>query len=260
MKSRVFFLAGAMVMTMPACIKHPDLEQLVQQDVKFCPILQLESLDSTHPDATQVVVHYNAAGNPAEMLEIAGPNVRQDYHFRYDRFGRLTDYLMNPSITAAAFEWHTYTYPSRNLVVDSLYGENDPAPITAQRPNAVSFLAVINHFLDKYGRIIEDQETFNGISLPTTYFQYGADGNLIRNLPFRYDDKLNPYLTNQVWRFIYEDYSVNNYLYEPSTGPISVTQYNTTGLPQLFQGQWGQSLFNYEFFNLRIVYACDGVR
>ena len=255
-KELLLILAAAAVIASPACTKHLDVGELVQQEVKFCPVLQLESFDPANPDspALQIVVHYNDAGNPVEMLNVKGAfgGDQRDYHFRYDRFNRLTDYLMNPTISPAALEWHTYTYPAWSMVVDSVYGENDPALITAPRPNADGFLGVTIHFLDNEGRIIEDQG-FNNVT-----FQYDAWGNLIRDLPFPYDNKFNPYLTNNVWRFIYEDYSVNNYLFEEFTGPISIAKYNAFGLPEIFQGAYGQDLFSYGFRNLQIVYGCDG--
>ncbi|HTR28736.1 MAG TPA: hypothetical protein VMH27_05670 [Puia sp.] len=246
----LLFLAGAVVMELPACVKHLDVGELIQQEVKSCPIVQLESLDTLNP--VQIVVHYNTAGNPVEVLNVEGTNPAdmQDYHFRYDRFNRLTDYLMNPSISPAALGWHTYTYPSKSMVVDSIYGENDPALITAPKPNADGFLGVTFHFLDSEGRIIEDQG-FNNAT-----FQYDAWGNLIRGQPFPYDNKSNPYLTNNVWRFIFEDYSVNNYL-GGLFGPFTITKYNAFGLPENFQG-YGQELFNYSFFTLQITYGCNG--
>lgn len=240
-------------MALPGCTKHLNLGELIQQDVvKSCPILQLQSLDTTE----QIVIHYNNAGDPVDMLYVKGaPDLdMQDYHFRYDRFNRLTDFLMNPSITTVAFEWHTYTYPARNVVVDSVYFENDPAPITAPRPNSDSYAGMTEHFLDNEGRIIEDQG-FQG----TNYFQYDAWGNLVRNIPFPYDNKFNPYLTNNVWRFVYEDYSVNNYLFSAPGGPFAITKYDAIGLPEIYQGGYGLGLFNYEFYpGMQIVYGCDG--
>lgn len=263
MKSKPLFLAAAAAIALPACVKHLDLGQIVQQDiVKSCPILQMWSVDPANPDTAgdEIVVHYTAAGNPVEMLHVKGSNSAdlQDFHFRYDRFNRLTDFQMNPSISPAALEWHTYTYPSNKVVVDSVYGENDPAAIIAARPNPDAFSGVITHLLDNDRRIVEDLANwYNGSFRDTTYFQYDEWGNLIRQGAV-YDNKYNPYLTNDVWRFIYEDYSVNNLLRGPFP-PVVITQYNARGLPEIMGGFGWVNLFRYEFLpGMKIVYGCHG--
>ncbi|HLI93676.1 MAG TPA: hypothetical protein VKU83_08710 [Puia sp.] len=259
----ILSLTCAMVTVLPACVKHLDIGEIVQHDiVKSCPILQMWSVDPSKPDTTgaEVVVHYNFAGNPVEMLNIKGSGYRQDFHFRYDRSNRLTDFLMNPSISPvapAALEWHTYTYPSRRMVVDSVYGENDPAGITAPRPNADAFAGVVTHFLDDEGRIIKDEGNWYGAYTDTSYFQYDAWGDMVRP-GVMYDNKYNPYLTNDVWRFVYEDYSVNNPLQGTIGPPLIIFQYDARGLPQLLGGFGDVWLFRYEFApGLQIIYGCD---
>ncbi|HLI93677.1 MAG TPA: hypothetical protein VKU83_08715 [Puia sp.] len=265
MKRRLLLLLTcAMVMALPACVKRLDLGQRVQEEVKSCPILQLACvvrLNSHDTTEIEIAVHYNAVGNPIAMLHINGAGTLdlRDYHFRYDRYNRLSDYIMNSSGTYNALMWHTYTYTSRNVVVDSVYGENDPAPITARKPNADSYIGVTRHLLDNEGRIIEDQQYWYGGSLKdTTYFQYDAWGNIIRSR-VDYDNKFNPYLTNDVWRFVYEDYSVNNPLPENSGTPLLIAAYNAHGLPQILGYLAGTvHLFGYEFpAEMQIIYGCD---
>ncbi|WP_431209378.1 hypothetical protein ACQ86N_24765 [Puia sp. P3] len=93
-------VAGLILLAAPACKKNETVKDIA--GAKFCPILQLTSLDTAMgggPAAT-VVIHYNAAGNPVEMLDlspVSPSRVKVDWHFRYDRHNRLTDYLMNPT-------------------------------------------------------------------------------------------------------------------------------------------------------------------
>ncbi|HTR28737.1 MAG TPA: hypothetical protein VMH27_05675 [Puia sp.] len=245
----LLLLTGTVVMALPACVKHLDVGELVQPEVKSCPILQMGLIDPDNPDTeyVEIVIHYNAAGNPTEMLHVKGdpPLDFQDYHFRYDRFNRLAGYSMNTTGSNSVLGWHTYTYPSRSMVVDSVYGKN-------------AFEGVILHFLDNEGRIIEDQENGYGGSLKDTtiYFQYDAWGNMIR--PLDYDNKFNPYLTNDVWRFIYEDYSVNNPLRENMGQFMMMPKYDSHGLPQIIECLGSVELFNYEFYPaMQIAYGCD---
>ncbi|WP_431209379.1 hypothetical protein ACQ86N_24770 [Puia sp. P3] len=108
-----------------------------------------------------------------------------------------------------------------------MYGENNGALITDPKPNPESFMRVITHFLDYQGRIVRDvTDEFETGSIYTTYYQYDGRGNLFRSIP-GYDNGLNPYLTNPVWRFVYKDYSINNPLNESNFQPPSSSQ-NTT--------------------------------
>ena len=54
----------------------------------------LNAISSENPLVTgdQYIVDYNASGNPVDMLLISNFRYSQvEYHFRYDRFHRLTD-------------------------------------------------------------------------------------------------------------------------------------------------------------------------
>jgi len=163
---------------------------------------------------------------------------------------------MNPTSYTLTFIWHTYTYPNKNTVVDSVYGESD-ARITDPKPDPATFEYAVTHFLDDQGRIVRDESWSYGV-LYTTNFQYDAAGNLIRSIP-GYDHKLNPYLTNEVWRFVYEDYSINNPLNESNFfPPVTITRYNIAGLPQIIRNQYEADLFSYSFpKGVQITYGCD---
>ena len=183
---------------------------------------------------------------------------KTDFHFRYDWTDRLTDYIVNFSGWNTAVIWHTYTYPARGFVVDSVFNYGNSS-ITDPRPEAGNYSYTMLYTLDRYGRIVKEQEA--GSSTVTDH-KYDNRGNLIRS-GVTYDNRINPYQTSLTWMFIFKDYSINN----PSLLdglPIVIDDYNSFGLPLVLQGirgyggAGGVNVFGHHFYrDLHISYACD---
>ncbi|HTI10293.1 MAG TPA: hypothetical protein VL832_17115 [Puia sp.] len=239
----------------PACQKE-HCPQDLPHDVKFCPILALKSIDPANPSViqSQYSIHYNTAGNPVDMLFTVGdPYAKFDYHFRYDQFNRLTDYIQNYTGNTGSIIWHRYSYPSNRTVVDSVFNYGN-ALITDPAPDPTDFPSAVVLTLDEKGRIVKSQAAGS----PTfTRYQYDGRGNLVRD-GISYDNKVNIYRTNYVWQFIFNDFSTNN----PSSplyngGPTTITSYNSVGLPLVMNGV--SYLFDHIFYTseLDIDYACD---
>lgn len=231
-------------------------------EIKYCQIekFRLATSISSNPlypdsDYSTINISYNAAGDPVSM-ETSWDNpynnlVGDDYHFRYDKQGRLTDYQDNYNFEAygpgGILIWHRYSYPRRNVVVDSLYAYgdmqlNDPAP-----PQSSFEGAVTTYHLDGEGRIVQTQLSVNGGSVTVTNSNYDGRGNLIRD-GVSYDNNVNPGRTNKVWMFINQDYSMNCPL------AMHYTNFNAFGLPQDIIGGY---IFGYIFQHMTISYACS---
>jgi hypothetical protein len=143
------------------------------------------------------------------------------------------------------------------MVVDSEFAYGD-MPITAPAPPQSSFEGIVRTYrLDELGRVIWDSATYGGINT----FSYDRKGNLIRP-GVTYDDKLNPYTTNSVWRFLNQDYSVNNPLvdnlgYQLDT--FSYSNFNAVGLPKMLtvSSNTRGNRFFYGFQTMAITYDCS---
>lgn len=171
-----------------------------------------------------------------------------DFHFRYDKQGRLTDYFCNYYGNYGGLIWHRYSYPKKNTIIDSSF--DYVGDIRSPIPPDTSFDMYVDELkLDETGRIIKDIALFPTDGPPYAFTDYTYDkyGNLIKpGTP--YDDKINPYHTNHVWMFTNKDYSVNN------ASPMGVTGYNQYGLPLGFSSAY---LFNLGISTISIQYACD---
>jgi len=199
---------------------------------------------------------YNAAGNPLKILTSTPvANSPYDYHFRYDGFGRLTDYILNYSGNPGAVIWHRYSYPNVKTIVDTSYDYvgliDGPSP-------TYSFDTYVDVYrLDEKDRIISDNDI---------HFQYDHNGNLVRS-GVTYDNKVNLYRTNAVWLLINKDFSLNNALNSIPNDLTSfqITGYNSQKLPLGFNVVPGNSYatklndgLHYFFTNLKIGYSCNG--
>ncbi len=158
-------------------------------------------------------------------MTTSGSVQAQQYHFRYDKYGRLSDYILTYFGSAGGVvTWDEYTYPDKKTVIDSAYeytgNVSDPVHPTDFK-NHGNLVTVYN--LDASGRIIRASELGNnGIPYFVSNFAYNSHGNLIRP-GVTYDNKVNVYQTNKVWMFIHNDYSVNNELTNPPYTPATNT-------------------------------------
>lgn len=259
--SRAALAAIVFSIFLPACVK--DRSKLaLQRELQRCPLLLL---DSKFPEYGGIVeyarftIDYNPAGNPTDMLFAAGNEANPiDYHFRYDRFNRLTDYVLTYHPNLGGIIWHRYGYPDRQTVTDTSY--DYVGNITSPEPPHSSFDTYLNIIkLDELGRIIKifpANPADGSLGTPQT-FAYDARGNMIRP-GVVYDNKINPYQTNPVWMFVFNDYSINN----PSAliygGPITIPAFNPIGLPLEIDGD--VYLFDQNFdSSLQLEYACDSL-
>ncbi|HEY4147832.1 MAG TPA: hypothetical protein VGM41_02830, partial [Chitinophagaceae bacterium] len=239
-----------------SCIKEYNYVKLNPgAEVKGCRITTLINGTDTF------YVHYNTAGDPTELVLTPGeqPHGWQgDYHFRYDKYHRLTDYFWgDPALTDYRLIWHRYTYHGTSIVTDSLFAyiTNGSGP----NPPLENFDGLTIDSLDADGRIVKTTEPGNPPFIGI--FNYNAKGNLDYSFAV-YDNKLNIYHTSRVWMFIWNDYSVNNRL-NITPFPVQVTRYNDEGLPFNFQlvanppGFGSSELFGMDYQELQVLYDCN---
>lgn len=266
MKLHASLFAAAMALAAGAflsgCVKAFDyLKNHPGENARLCQVKKLKiGWQFVQPE---INIIYNAEGNPLHMLAANVPQFYpiSEYHFRYDRHNRLTDYFFNYYGAVGVLTWDRYSYPNKNTVIDSgwAYTGRITDSIPPNDPTKLNRLAIIS--LDASGRIIKTSERSADPANPwyVTEYTYNAQGNLVRPGAI-YDNKINPYQTNKVWMFVFKDYSVNNPLtplYTPV--PITITSYNQAGLPlQLKSGnEVGASIFGYGYVNMGIEYDCD---
>jgi hypothetical protein len=266
MKVLYIFPAAAAVLLLSGCSKAIDyIRDNPNEVLKQC---QVQTLQVYSDYDGFVNVDYNAAGNPADMLfhffDSTGPATPSaiDNHFRYDKRNRLTDYLQNYVIAVfgvqpGALLWDRYSYPRANIVVDSFFTYGDML-ITDPNPPISSFDYVRIFQLDGEGRIIKITQGSGPGSV--TNFSYDRNGNLV--IPdVTYDSTVNPYRTNAVWMFVFQNYSVNNPHAQSEYGPLlSYSDLNPFGLPQVIApvvSGGGGYLFGNDFYRLNITYACS---
>jgi len=269
MKVLYIFSAAAAVLLVSGCTKALDyFRDNPGEVIKQC---QVQTLQVYSDNGGTVNIDYNSAGNPVDMLyyffDSTGPEdpSATDKHFRYDKRNRLTDYLQNYvsglfGIEPGAITWDSYSYPRANIVVDSFFAYGDML-ITDPNP-PISSLEYIRIFqLDGEGRIIKVTQGSGPGSV--TNFSYDRNGNLV--VPgVTYDSTVNPYRTNAVWMFVFQNYSVNNPHQEIEYGPLlTYSDLNAFGLPQVIApavsggNLYGGYLFGNDFFQMNISYSCS---
>jgi hypothetical protein len=271
-KQRSFSLAVlsvVIILLYSSCSKGLPPDRL-QREVEACPILWLDGRDTTLSGAAaefgRYRVDYNRAGNPVDIIFTAGsyPGA-SDQYFRYDRYGRLSDYMFTYHGSVGSLIWHRYGYPDRHTITDTSF--DYVGDVTSPEPPHASFdtyFAIDK--LDDRGRIIK---TTLYIGLDSSFvttdppeistYVYDANGDMVRP-GVVYDDKISPYQTNSVWMLIYNDYSVHNPLNITGGfgGAAAITRYNGLGLPLVMDG----GLYNFYLFDsyvgdqLNITYGC----
>jgi hypothetical protein len=270
MKVLYIFSAAAAVLLVSGCTKAIDyFRDNPGEIIKQC---QVQTLQVYSDNTGTVDIDYNAAGNPVDMLyhffDSTGPATPSalDNHFRYDKRNRLTDYLQNyvsggpVTIEPGALLWDRYSYPRANVVVDSFFEYGDML-ITDPNPSISSFDYVRIFQLDGEGRINKITQGSGPGSV--TNFSYDRNGNLV--VPgVTYDSTVNPYRTNAVWMFVFQNYSVNNPHQEIEYGQLlTYSDLNAFGLPQVIApvvsggNLYGGYLFGNDFFQMNITYACS---
>ncbi len=244
MATAFFLLAG--------CKKFYDYPNPSNGNV--CDLCKITKLMVAGPSYTggaayEYDVTYNTRGDVMSVVRLGFDPVHPgaiDQHFRYDRSGRLTDYYMNYAGNTGAVIWHRYSYPDRYSIVDSQFNYvgniNDPEP-----PHTSFDMRFSIDKVDSKGRIIKNFD-YSSYPPPVGYFSYNSYGNLV--LPgISYDNKINPYRTNNTWQQVYNDYSMNN------PNPGTIISYNEFGLPSDIKNENG-FLFLVPFTEMQIEYDC----
>ncbi len=248
---------GAIVL--PSCTKQYEyLENGLDEIGQYC---KLDSLVRAPTNA--VVIYYNKDGNPVEFTP-AFPNPDPgdpDFHFRYDKFGRLKDALLTQPGQSFVFIWQRFFYPGPHMAGDSIFeydGElSDPNPPTTSE----AFEYVYTYSLDAKGRTFKttfSANPFRQESKDTFYTEYDKNGNQVAP-GVTYDNKISIYRTSSVWQLLYQNYSMNNSI-TPASGPIppSITSYNRFGLPATYLNLQGQpGIFGLNYGPLDVKYSCD---
>jgi len=260
----LLFPAIFILLTATSCHKvydfihdHPDAHDSLCRVTKISVINVLD-----HPDTFNIT--YNEKGDPVSMVSThttyVGGNL--DQYYRYDRFGRLSDYMLTFMAGTSAIIWHKYAYPRRNYVIDTVINYppsgdvRDPSPIAADG----SYFYLDTYNLDPHGRIVKATYDYNPPYPPVTeVISYDAHGNKVQSdSTLTYDDRINVYRTNKTWQFLYNDYSRNNLVLKYA---LAVNLYNAFGLPTRLGNPKNQALYLFHLTNvdnyIYISYACS---
>jgi len=207
-------------------------------------------------------VAYDKKGNMTSVVAREGYPVYMnfDQYYRYDKHNQLTDQIIAYHGYPIAIQWHSYQY-AHNRIFDSVYANNgnisDPTP-PVNAPADKKFFYEFK--TDNYGRII----SYNSTAVGSGTFQYNAGGNLTLSSPFGYDNKINPYRTNNVWQQVFRDYSANNpigYVAPPDYSYAKIVSYNAYGLPTKYVAydgfRYNGGRFGFGLDTLVIKYDCD---
>jgi len=224
---------------------HPDGHE------SLCRVMKMSV--RTYYSANLYTFSYNAKGDPISILDSGriGTFGNDDQYFRYDRFGRLSDYVGTfIGQTNDVIFWHKYAYARPNFITDTtLFYIGDVTKPSPNAADAVNGYSIHAYTLDAYGRIA-------GI--------YDANGNLVQSNPDRYyDDKVNVYRTSKVWQFVYQNYSRNNLLPRSPGNPyprLPDPVYNDFGLPLQLPNSFERTMGLFGENNIDptidITYAC----
>jgi len=244
--------------------QHPDVHDTL------CRVTQLIYADNPMGDGLRINITYNAKGDPVLLSQSQLSHLlTSELRFRYDKYGRLTDYLYGTGLPPedsgriySPFLWHKYAYPAPDIVADTfitypttLY--NQPSPIAP--PNTAVFL----YKFDGEGKMIAIAESSKIPHPPKPVFSpipYDARGNKDYGPDSRivYDSAINVYRTNKVWQLVFGDYSRNNPIYKTSL-PTPVNAY---GLPTRLPYLYAEPLPTFEYISYYlpyyyIEYACS---
>ncbi|HVW61464.1 MAG TPA: hypothetical protein VHC48_15540 [Puia sp.] len=252
---------------------HPDAHDSLCQVTKI-------NLPDAYGVPIEADISYNSKGNPTTMFVYLpghppGPAFIAEVNrwFRYDKYDRLLYYYVNfppgdggppadPNVTTG-LGFHKYAYPRPDFITDSLifYPSGSSYPPIYDSATGTS---ITGYTLDAKGRISKVWNLSRDPRQPPQLIReivYDANGNLpLPDSSLSYDDKVNPYRTNKIWQFVFNDYSRNNMV---KIDYFYFTQYNTFGLPlnlrNLQAPPYYHTLFDMDSqgVDLTFTYACS---
>lgn len=246
-----------------------DLKDLLHHPDKvpqLCDIEKISYLDYSGDTASGVFT-YNYRGDPVKVIFNHPATGRPHLTFRYNKQGRLTDYIgpYNEGPNSYFEFWYRYQYDAqgKKIIGDSSFAmgaivNNELVPYDQQT-------TVATYEYDSLGRVSKTVRRWVNIpqlSLQTFIYSYDNKGNLavkrwyqgdnIENETFyTYGDKPSLYRTNKVWMIVDYDYSVNN--------SLQALSYNKYGLPLKTGMNTGAPyyfLYQIQLSQASFVYSC----
>ena len=169
--------------------------------------VKAQHVTNVAPGASDTLIFtYNAAGNPVSITH--SMDIGDNHLFRYDAFGRLSQYINIFPNNLAGDYWHKYTYAPgsiNRIIADTAFRDfvSSNGQLIAYNDIDLTVFAY-----DGEGRVSQSTEYVLGDTI-VRHFVYDASGNLQGNGSV-YDNKLNLHRTNKIWMFIDRDYSINN--------------------------------------------------
>jgi hypothetical protein len=216
-----------------ACNKF-DFDDLWHQHNPDCRIEEIAYHPDydPHPDTIFAKFSYDHKGNPTKIISSFVATGRPSHFFRYDKKGRLVDYLgLNSENSSGYHFWYHYKYDQNGRIIEDsshLFGNminGQPQPDGGSSSKG-------NYEYDAYDRVKKVTRLYS-FGVETNEYIYNQAGNLAihnqyfdshlaRSDTFHYDLKVNLHRTNKLWMFLNRNYSRNN--------PKPATLYNKSGL------------------------------
>jgi hypothetical protein len=220
---------------------HPDAHD------SLCQVTAVGTRTVDGRYVEKYAISYNEKGNPVTMLTTSVFS-QSNVYFRYDRFNRLSDLMSVVPGNFGAIFWQKYAYPRPRFITDTVMmytGDirDSSSPIAK---NSYEY-HILGYTLDALDRIVKIWSIPNDpphTPVLQSEMHYDANGNLpLPDSSLAYDDKVNPYRTNKIWQFLFNDYSRNNRIV---TDPLNANRYNDFGLPLTLRN------LNLEYLNIFI--------
>lgn len=233
---RITYISIALVF-LAGCHKFIDWGDVWHEHNPDCRIEEITYHPSFGPDTIFAKFSYDHRGNPTKIISSFIGTGRPSHFFRYDKKGRLVDYLgLNREDAFSYHFWYHYKYdPQGRIIEDSLYLFGNM--INGQpQPDGPNFMKA-NYEYDAYNRVKKVTRIyFYGVEMNEYIYNLAGnleivnnyfDSHLARSDTFHFDNKVNIHRTNRVWMFLNKNYSRNN--------SMPATKYNKSGLPLQFR-------------------------
>jgi hypothetical protein len=264
--ARIFF--AACILLVLSCNKILDIKDLIHQhdNDKLCKVLTITSTSTPSPYGGPVTAQfsYNKNGDPTSVIFNQVGTGRPNLIFRYDKYGRLTDYA-GPYTNGMYEFWHHYQYLNNRIVSDTLFGFGEIRNDTLFPSNQYALTTQFEY--DAFGRIIKTIQHnvfyYRNLDDVIIIYKYDNNGNLSHRIWYYgtpsqrdevftdYDNQVNIHRTSNVFMFVDANYSINN--------PIKATSYNNSGLPLAFNSEqifYYTFLYQFDIIQSTIVYKC----